>query len=108
MDLSNLTRFRLRRVNPYRGLVIDETTWAEAHDYHRDHVRLHTLAFHSPGVIGGLDVTPTASQVGSVDVTTGVALDPDGNMLVVSQDRRLAFDGAEAGDVYIALSYLEN
>jgi hypothetical protein len=108
MDLSSLTRFRLRRVNPYRGLVIDETTWAEAHDYHRDHVRLHTLAFHSPGVIGGLEVRPTPSQAGSVDVGSGVALDPEGNMIVVGQDRRVAFDGLEPGDVYLVISYLEN
>jgi hypothetical protein len=108
LDLSSLTRFRLRRVNPYRGLVIDETTWAEAHDYHRDHVRLHTLAFHSPGVIGGLDVRPTPSQAGSVDISTGVALDPEGNILIVSQDRRVPFDGLEPGDVYLAISYLEN
>jgi hypothetical protein len=108
MDLSSLTRFRLRRVNPYRGLVIDENTWAEAHDYHRDHVRLHTLAFHNAGVIDGLEVKPTPSQVGSVDVGTGVALDPEGNMLVVGQDRRVAFDNVEAGEVLIVISYLEN
>ena len=64
MDLSSITRFRLRRVNPFRGLVIDETTWAEAHDYHRDHLRLHTLAFHDVGVVAGLTVSPVASAAG--------------------------------------------
>jgi Domain of unknown function (DUF4159) len=108
MDLIGLTSFRLRRVNPYRGLVIDEATWAEAHDYHRDHLRLHALAFHSPGVIAGLDVRPTPSQAGSVDISPGVALDPEGNMVVVSQDRRVPLDDVEAGDVYLVLSYLEN
>jgi hypothetical protein len=108
MDLSALTRFRLRRVNPYRGLVVDENTWAEAHDYHRDHLRLHALAFHSAGVVAGLDVRPTPSQAGSVDIGAGVALDGEGNMIVVGQDRRVAFDGIEPGDVYIVLSYLEN
>ena len=108
MDLSALTKFRLRRVNPYRGLVVDENTWAEAHDYHRDHLRLHALAFHSAGVIAGLDVRPTPSQAGSVDIGAGVALDGEGNMIVVGQDRRVAFDGIEPGDVYIVLSYFEN
>ena len=108
MDLSALTRFRLRRVNPYRGLVVDENTWAEAHDYHRDHLRLHSLAFHSPGVIAGLEVRPTPSQAGSVDIGAGVALDGEGNMIVVGQDRRIPFDGIEPGDVYIVLSYYEN
>jgi len=108
MDLSPLTRFRLRRVNPYRGLVVDENTWAEAHDYHRDHLRLHALAFHSAGVVAGLDVRPTPSQAGSVDIGAGAALDGEGNMIVVGQDRRVAFDDIEPGDVYIVLSYLEN
>jgi hypothetical protein len=108
MDLSALTRFRLRRVNPYRGLVIDEATWADAHDYHRDHLRLHALAFHSAGIIAGLEVRPTPSQAGSIDVNAGVALDAEGNMIVVGQDRRVAFDGLEPGDVYIVVSYLEN
>src|SRR5262245_5207975 len=101
MDISALTRIRLRRVNPYRGLVIDESTWADAHDYHRDHLRLHALAFHSPGIIAGLDVRPTPSQAGSVDITAGIAMDSEGNMIVVGQDRRVAFDGVEAGDVYV-------
>jgi hypothetical protein len=108
MDLSALTRFRLRRVNPYRGLVIDEATWADAHDYHRDHVRLHALAFHSPGVVAGLEVRPTPSQAGSVDIGAGVAMDHEGNMVVVGQDRRVAFDGLETGEVYVVISYLEN
>ncbi|HEY7268322.1 MAG TPA: DUF4159 domain-containing protein [Dehalococcoidia bacterium] len=108
MDLSALTRFRLRRVNPYRGLIIDETTWADAHDYHRDHLRLHALAFHSAGIVAGLEVRPTPSQPGSVDIAAGVALDAEGNMIVVGQDRRVAFDGIEAGNVYIALTYVEN
>jgi hypothetical protein len=53
MDLKTITRFRLRRVNPYRGLVIDEKTWAEAHDYHRDHVRLHARLSQRSIVAGG-------------------------------------------------------
>jgi hypothetical protein len=89
-------------------LVVDENTWAEAHDYHRDHMRLHALAFHSAGVVAGLEVRPTPSQAGSVDIGAGVALDGEGNMIVVGQDRRVAFDGLEPGDVYIVLSYLEN
>jgi len=110
MDLSSITRFRLRRVNPYRGLVIDETTWADAHDYHRDHLRLHTLAFHDVGVIAGLNVSAVANAAGhtEVEVSAGVAVDPDGNMIVVSQERKVPFDGVEAGPVYVTLGYEEN
>jgi hypothetical protein len=107
MDLTTLTRFRLRRVNPYRGLVIDETTWAEAHDYHRDHIRLHALAFHSEGIVAGLEVTP-GKEAGTLQVGPGIALDAEGNTLVVGQERKVEFEGIEPGAVYVLLSYQEN
>jgi len=107
MDLKTITRFRLRRVNPYRGLVIDEKTWAEAHDYHRDHVRLHALAFHSEGIVAGLEVEP-GKEAGSLEVSPGVALDSEGNTLVVGQERKVDFEGLEAGNVYVVLQYQEN
>jgi hypothetical protein len=108
MDLSNITKFRLRRVNPFRGLVIDEATWAEAHDYHREHLRLHALAFHGAGIIAGLDVTPTRQQAGSVDVSAGVAINDDGEMIVIGQERHVPFDDVKPGYVFITVSYQEN
>ncbi len=106
MDLSSVTRFRLRRVNPFRGLVVDESTWADAHDYHRDHQRLHALAFHSPGVAAGLEVS-VAKQAGSLIVGPGVALDFDGNVIVVGQERRVPLENVSGGDVFVLLSYQE-
>src|SRR5215471_16846355 len=108
MDLSSITKFRLRRVNPFRGLVIDEATWAEAHDYHRVHLRLHSMAFHGAGIIAGLDVTPTRGQAGSVDVSAGVAINDDGEMIVVGQERHVPFDEVKPGYVFITVSYQEN
>jgi len=93
-------------VNPFRGLVIDETTWGEAHDYHRDHQRLHALAFHSPGIAAGLDVKP-GDQPGTVIVSPGVGLDHEGNVIVVGQARRAPLEGATAGLVYVSLAYQE-
>ncbi len=107
MDLKSITRFRLRRVNPYRGLIIDETTWAEAHDYHRDHVRLHALAFHSEGIVAGLEVEP-GKEAGTLEVGPGLALDPEGNSIVVGQERKLEFEGLQAGAVFAVLTYQEN
>ena len=46
----------LRRLNPYRGLVIDVPTWSAAHDYHSTQRRLHATAMHRAGVITGLEV----------------------------------------------------
>ena len=41
---------QLRRVNPYPGLMIDADVWRDAHEYHRDVLRLHHLALHGWGI----------------------------------------------------------
>ena len=56
MDLKDVTKFQFIRENPFPGLVIDADIWQDAHTYHRDHQRLHLLAFHSTGIVGGLEV----------------------------------------------------
>jgi len=37
------TPTQFRRINPYPGLMIDAAAWRDAHEYHRDQVRLHVL-----------------------------------------------------------------
>ncbi len=56
MTLSDYIKKPLRRMNPYRGLVVDVPTWVDAHDYHRAAQRMHSLSLHSPGVVAGLEV----------------------------------------------------
>jgi len=107
MDLGDITRFRLRRVEPYRGLVVDETTWADAHDYHREHLKLHALAFHSAGVAAGLEVHATPSEPDSISIGPGVALDQEGNIIVVGQERRVPIESVKPGAVFVVLGFQE-
>ena len=50
MELKDIIKFQLKRVNPFQGLVIDADTWRDAHNYHREQQRLHMLAFHKIGI----------------------------------------------------------
>jgi hypothetical protein len=82
MDILN---FQLKRVNPFQGLVIDADTWQDAHNYHRDQQRLHILAFHDTGIVSGLEVTASSPPDSTVNINSGIAIDPDGNVILVSQ-----------------------
>ena len=107
MDLQRLLQLQLKRLNPYPGLLIDVPTWAEAHDYHRLQQRLHALALHRPGVVAGLEVTAWDPPDTSVVVHPGVALDPDGNVIVVPERLRLTLEARGSGTMYLVLQYRE-
>jgi hypothetical protein len=95
MDIS---KFQLKRVNPFQGLIIDADTWQDAHNYHRDQQRLHVLAFHQTGIISGLEVTANSPADTSVIINPGMAIDPDGNVIIVPQTAlSLAIPGKRAG-----------
>jgi len=107
MAHADVTRLRLRRVKPHEGLAVDSQTWAEAHDYHADRLRLHSLAFHIPGILVGLRVCAGQDKKPAVIVSPGVALDDNGNTIVVGQERIIPLDGVGAGTAYVVLRYRE-
>ena len=80
--MDDITKKPLRRLNPYRGLILDVNTWSAAHDYHREQQRLHVLAMHSPGVVAGLDVVAWNPPDSSVVIYPGVALDLEGHTIM--------------------------
>lgn len=107
MSLRDVLRIQLKRVNPFRGLVIDSTTWADAHEYHRTHLRLHNLAMHQPGIVFGLGIQASDPADRSVVIEPGLAVDPDGNVVIVADAQRYHFQTEEAGTVYLLLQYRE-
>lgn len=102
-----IKKFQLKRVNPFQGLVIDADTWRDAHNYHRDQQRLHLLAFHQAGIVGGLDVVASSPADLSVNIQPGMAVDPDGNIVVVPQAQRYKLQSGKAGTVYLILQFRE-
>ncbi len=102
----DVTGFQLRRVNPFHGLMIDADIWRDAHDYHRAALRLHNLALHGWGIVHGLDLT-LGDSPNSIVVQPGLAIDPVGNFVLVTQPHRHVVEAREAMVVYLLLQYSE-
>lgn len=95
------------RVHPVAGLVIDVDTWATAHDYHRIHQQLHLLSLHGSGIANGLEVVPTDPPSDTVVVEPGIAIDANGNVIVVPERQHLTL-GEGGGISHIVLDYVES
>ncbi len=103
-----IKKFQLKRVNPFQGLVIDADTWQDAHNYHRDQQRLHVLAFHDTGIVSGLEVTAGNPPDYSVIIGSGMAIDPEGNVIIVPQDQRYRLQTPnEKSVIYLIIQFRE-
>ena len=107
MALKDIIKFQLKRVNPFQGLVIDADTWRDAHSYHRDQQRLHMLAFHKIGIVEGLEVTANNPPDLSVNIHPGMATDPEGNVIIVSQPQHYRIQTREKGITYLIIQFRE-
>jgi len=107
MALEDIIKFRLKRINPFQGLVIDADTWQDAHNYHRDQQRLHILAFHRFGVVEGLEVTATNPADLSVNIGPGIAADPEGNVIIVPKNQHYRIQSRAKGTVYLTIQFRE-
>lgn len=96
---------QLRRVNPYPGLMIDAEVWRDAHEYHRDLVRLHHLALHGWGIVQGLEVSLARGADNTLRIEPGIAIDPAGNFIVVGQQQMYRIMSREPGPVYLVLQF---
>jgi hypothetical protein len=86
-------KFQFLRVNPFRGLLVDETTWADAHDYHRNQMRFHLLAMHGVGVVQGLDVIASQPPDMKVTIRPGLGIDTEGRMLLLTEPQTILIPG---------------
>lgn len=100
-----ITSGPLKRVNPFRGLMVDEAVWRDAHQYHLQHARLELLLGHGSGIVEGLQV---AAGAGSVVVHPGLAVDGRGQLVVVREPVTLELPAAVDGLLYVRLRYRED
>jgi hypothetical protein len=107
MTLEDIIKFQLKRVNPFQGLVIDTDIWRDAHEYHRDQQRLHILAFHNIGIIAGLEVTASKKADLSVNIQPGMAVDPEGNIIIVSQAQHYQIQTSEKRTIFLIIQFRE-
>ncbi len=107
MGFNNLFKSQLKRVNPFPGLIIDADIWKDAHEYHRNQQKLHVLAFHGYGILQGLEVTANNPADLSVSIQPGIGIDPEGNMIVISQPQRYRVQSRKAGVIYLIVQFRE-
>src|SRR5829696_2153448 len=100
-------RVQLKRVNPFMGLMIDAQTWGDSHDYHRLAGQVHSLAMHGWGIVTGLEVDATTPAERAVWIRPGVAIDPEGRMIIVAQPFRYQITTQVAGLMYLVLMFRE-
>jgi hypothetical protein len=102
---NGIPQLQFRRVNPYQGLMIDAAVWQDAHEYHRNQMRLHHLALHGWGIVQGLEIDVAADN--ALTIRPGVAIDPNGNFVIVNQATPFHVETREAGAVYLVLQFRE-
>src|SRR5256885_7005295 len=103
MPFSELPLAQQRRLNPFDGLAIDVGAWRDAHDYHRAAQRLHTLGYHGFGIVYGLEVTAHDPADRTVIVHPGMAIDRDGNCIIVAEAQRFAIASREDTAVHLVI-----
>ena len=102
---KNLLKYPTRKVVPKDGMAVTASIWAEAHDYHADRQRFHDLFEHGSGIVFGLEVAPLEQDL-SVSVSPGMAIDPQGNMIVLQEAFTANFSSI-AGLHYLVLLHNE-
>jgi hypothetical protein len=107
MAIEDLIRFQFTRVNPFQGLVLDADTWKDEQDYHRNQQKLHTLAFHGTGVVEGLEVKASQPPDLSLIISPGIAIDTEGNAIVVPKSQHYSLGSKNKGQVYLIIQYRE-
>ncbi len=104
MPLETMIANKITGIRPFNELPIDAEIWKQAHDHHHLHRYLHAVAAHRPGVVTGLEVVASTVKDRTVVVAPGVAIDSEGQTLVVSAPVPLEIDPVR-GNVYVTLAF---
>jgi hypothetical protein len=97
----------LKRIKPVDGMAVTAQVWDEAHAYHFQQQRMHNLLMHGMGIITGLNVVASDPADSSVNIYPGMAIDAQGNMIVLSEPVAFHFGPAQ-GMLYLVISYEES
>jgi len=92
------------RLRFFAARLLTAADFSLEQNYFRGKQKLHNRALHGFGIVSGLQVTV---QSGKVVVAAGLALDCEGNELVVATDESLAGPPASWQTAYVNLHYAE-
>ena len=93
------------RNNFFDGRFLTAGDLAREQDYLREKQKLHNRALHGYGVVYGLDVS---QRPGKLVITAGLAIDCQGNEIVVAEPAELSLPKSVAGSAtYLSIRYHE-
>jgi hypothetical protein len=106
-DKKLLLEYPGKRIKPVDGLAVTAQVWEESHEYHRQRLRYHELLLHGIGIVDGLDVISSDPPDSTVYVLPGIAVDPQGQVILVREP--VAYDvGPASGTLFLVLTYGES
>jgi hypothetical protein len=106
-DNSSLTNYPKLQIKPFDGMSVTAETWAQAHDEHRKKLQAHNLLFHGSGIVSGLEVIANDPPDQYVFISPGLAVDPVGNVIVLTEPVAYDFGNTMEGELFLMLGYGE-
>jgi hypothetical protein len=95
MDTNEENMLRpLKRVRYFNGMLLSEKDFTVDQQYLREKQKLHNKFLHGSGVVAGLEVSVNEDSADEfkVEVTPGLAIDPEGNEIIVPQPVSITCD----------------
>jgi hypothetical protein len=109
MNIEDLVQlFPAKRIHPLDGLAITAEVWGDAHEHHRQQMQFHTRLFHGAGIVTGLEIMASDPPDTSVYILPGVAVDPNGRIIILPQPVAYDIGHEMEGLLYLLLSYEES
>jgi hypothetical protein len=87
--------------------MIDADVWRDAHEYHRDQIKLHHLALHGWGIVQGLEVSLVDGSDNTLRISPGIGIDPSGSFIIVAESQTYRLMTRERGTVFLVLQFRE-
>jgi len=106
-DHTVLTLFPKTHVKAFDGMSVTAEVWSQAHGEHRQALRAHDLVLHGSGIICGLEVTANDPPNQYVYISPGAAINPAGNLIVLTEIVAYDFGPKVEGSLYLVLGHGE-
>ena len=106
-DNKILNVFPEKHIKPYDGMSITAEIWEEAHTEHRQALKAHELSLHGVGIIQGLDVIANDPADQLVFITAGIAVDSEGNVIILKEPVAYDFSDSQEGDLFLVIGHGE-
>lgn len=104
-------KLAIKRLRYFKYFFTQASDWLAEQLYHRGRQQRHNKHVHGWGIASGLRIQPTEPASLSVIIPAGLALDPDGEELLLENSQTLDLTSARPSSgtktLYIALKYSE-